>query len=65
MPAKNAKIKTNVVNNRISTLIWKLSSGIEGGIKRDVPFYEIPAVKEYATDIVKVFLDFGVRDACI
>lgn len=64
MPAKNAKRKTNAVNIRISTLVWKLSCEIEGGMKRDVPFYDIPAVKEHATDIVNFFLDFGVRDAC-
>jgi hypothetical protein len=64
MSDKKAKIKTTAVNNRISTLVWKLYSEIEGGVKYDVPFYHVRAVKEYATDILKVFLDFGVRDAC-
>ena len=65
MPDKNAKIKARTVNNRISTLVWKLSSGIAGAVNRDVPFYDVPAVNEHAKDVVRVFLDFGVRDACI
>jgi hypothetical protein len=64
MPDKNAKNNTKAINNRISTYVWKLSREIEGGQKRDVPFYDVPAVKGHAIEIVKDFLDFGVRDAC-
>ena len=64
MPDKNAKNNTKAINNRISTYVWKLSSEIEGGKKRDVPFYDVPAVKGHAKEIVKEFFYFGVRDAC-
>ena len=64
MPYKNNKINTKAVNNKISTLLWKLYSEIEGGAKRNVPFYDVPAVKGHAREIVKDFFDFGVRDAC-
>ena len=64
MPDKNAKNNTKAINNRISTNVWKLYSEIEGGAKRNVPFYGVPAVKKHAKKIVNDFLDFGVRDAC-
>jgi hypothetical protein len=64
MSDKNAKNNTKAINHRISTYVWKLSSEIEGGVKRNVPFYDVPAVKGYAIEIAKDFLDFGVRDAC-
>ena len=64
MSDKNAKNNTKAINKRISTNVWKLSSEIEGGVKHNVPFYDVPAVKGHAIEIFKDFLDFGVRDAC-
>jgi hypothetical protein len=64
MSDKNAKNNAKAINNRISTNVWKLAREIEGGRKRDVPFYDVPAVKGYAKEIVNDLLDFGVRDAC-
>ena len=58
MSVKATKVPVNI---RISTLVWKLHKAIESAKEQDISFTEVEAIRKYAIDSYKLFLEHGVR----
>ena len=58
MSDKSTKVPVNI---RISTLVWKLHNAIESAKEQDISFTEVEAIRKYAIDSYKFFLEHGVR----
>ena len=59
MSDKGTKVPVNI---RISTLVWKLHNAIESAKEQHISFTEVEAIRKYAIDSYKLFLEHGLLD---